>query len=122
MVNSVLQPTLGLRWLLCYEESDRDLCHLQKAAPCEWFAPGKRIAVDRCPTRWGEVTWATEATTTGWIVTVTVGPSFAADLLVHLHPPDRRALRHSSAGILQGNAVLLKPEQLREQRVELRVD
>ncbi len=27
VVNSVLQPTLGLRWLLCYEESNRDICH-----------------------------------------------------------------------------------------------
>ncbi len=48
VVNSVLQPTLGLRWLLCYEESDVDVCHLQKAAPKHWFKAGEVIAVDRC--------------------------------------------------------------------------
>ncbi len=124
VVNSVLQPTLGLRWLLCYEESDQELCHLQKAAPCEWFAPGKRIAVQRCPTRWGAISWVTVPATSGggWAVTVDVDATFAADVLVHVHAPDRRTLRQTSAGTLQGNAVLL-PRTLLQQagRVQLNV-
>lgn len=109
VINSVLQPTLGLRWLLCYEESDKSLCHLQKAAPCEWFAAGKRIAVQRCPTRWGAVSWSTVAKSdgSGWQVTVRLEQALDADLLVHVHPPDRRALRSSTAGTVQGQAVLL---------------
>ncbi len=59
VINSTLQPALGLRWLLCYEENHRDLCHLQKAAPKHWFVAGQRIAVKRCPTRFGEIGWAT---------------------------------------------------------------
>ena len=51
VVNSALQPALGLRWLLCYEESDHDVCHLQKAAPKHWFGRGNTIAVSACPTR-----------------------------------------------------------------------
>lgn len=114
VVNSVLQPTLGLRWLLCYEESDRDLCHLQKAAPCEWFAPGKRIAVDRCPTRWGLITWSTvaDAAGGGWTVTLQPEARLQVDLLFHIHPPDRRALRTASVGTLEGNAVRIGQAQL----------
>src|SRR6185437_10417684 len=61
VVNSVLQPTLGLRWLLCYEEWDNDVCHLQKAAPKHWFANGEEISVANCPTRFGSLSWSTRA-------------------------------------------------------------
>ncbi len=40
VVNSVLQPTLGLRWG-CFEENNRDLCHLQKAAPSNMVRGGR---------------------------------------------------------------------------------
>ncbi len=49
VINSTLQPALGLRWLLCYEENDRDICHLQKAAPKHWFGKGERISVRQVP-------------------------------------------------------------------------
>lgn len=122
VVNSVLQPTLALRWLLCYEESDQARCHLQKAAPCEWFREGERIAVRRCPTRFGEIGWATESQKAQWTVRLTLPENFAGDLLVHVHPPDRRALTHSSSGRLEGSAVLLKQADLAGKRaLELRV-
>ncbi|HUI42109.1 MAG TPA: hypothetical protein VL523_09080, partial [Terriglobia bacterium] len=72
VVNSVLQPSLALRWLLCYEEHDRPVVHLQKAAPKHWFEPGETIRVERCPTRFGEVSWTTEsrAAADGWQVEV----------------------------------------------------
>jgi hypothetical protein len=55
VVNSALQPTLGLRWLLCYEENHRDVCNLQKAAPKHWFAKGERIARTEVPDAlWGD--------------------------------------------------------------------
>ena len=108
VVNSTLQPTMGLRWLLCYEESDQSLCHLQKAAPRHWFAQGERIAVRQCPTRWGQVSWSTEATAgRRWHVTVEVAEGFAADLAVHIHPPDGSPLRMTTAGMIQRNSVLL---------------
>lgn len=46
---SILQPTLGLRWLLCYEEADAEICHLQKAAPKYWFKAGERIISGALP-------------------------------------------------------------------------
>ena len=93
VVNSVLQPSLGLRWLLCYEESDHDICHLQKAAPKHWFAAGRQIRVEKCPTRFGALSWSTKAVSEGeWQVTLTPAAGFAADLYIHIHSPDGSAL------------------------------
>jgi hypothetical protein len=117
VVNSTLQPTLGLRWLLCYEENDQPLCHLQKAAPRHWFAQGERIAVRQCPTRWGQVSWSTEAQVgRRWHVTVEVAEGFAADLAVHIHPPDGASLRTTTAGTVQQNRVLLPKSVLAQSR------
>ena len=112
VVNSVLQPTLGLRWLLCYEESDQPLVHLQKAAPCEWFAPGERIHVGRCPTRFGEISWTTESYAHAWTVTLRVPAHFAADLLIHVHPVSRAPLTRTSLGSIEGSAVRLSAREL----------
>ncbi len=108
VINSTLQSTLGLRWLLCYEESDQALCQLQKGAPKHWFAKGERIAVRQCPTRFGQVSWATEARgDRQWHVTVEVAEDFSADIAVHIHAPDGAALKNTTAGTLQQDHVLL---------------
>ncbi len=110
VVNSTLQPTLGLRWLLCYEESDQPRCHLQKAAPRHWFAAGERIRVRQCPTRWGAVSWSTEATAGhAWKVSVEVPAGFAAELVVYIRPADGSPLRSSSAGALAQDRIVLAP-------------
>ncbi len=123
VINSTLQPTMGLRWLLCYEESDRPVCHLQKAAPKHWFAPGERIAVRTCPTRFGAVSWTTEAQTgRGWKLSIEVGENFSADLHVHIHTPDGAPLRTASAGTVQGDTVVLSKGLLGAgKRIELTV-
>jgi hypothetical protein len=112
VVNSVLQPTLGLRWLLCYEESDRDVCHLQKAAPKHWFVSGQRIHVAKCPTRFGVVSWRTTAVSnTEWEITVAT-QGFTGDLAVHIHPPDGSSLKNTSLGKLERNKVIISREAL----------
>ena len=124
VVNSALQPTLGLRWLLCYEESDRPLCHLQKAAPRHWFAAGQRIRVERCPTRWGAISWTTETMgDRSWRVTVNAAHGFsAASVAVHIHPPDGSPLRSSTAGRVATDRVILDPAVFaRETRVQFTV-
>jgi hypothetical protein len=109
VVNSVLQPALGLRWLLCYEESSRDVCHLQKAAPKHWFAAGQQIRVEDCPTRFGHLTWSTRAAgDREWEVKLAFPASFEGDLVVHIHPPDRRPLRSASAGAVEGTRVIVR--------------
>jgi hypothetical protein len=116
VVNSALQPALGLRWLLCYEESDLPLCHLQKGAPKHWFAQGERIRVRGCPTRWGLVSWSTEATGHhAWRVEVQAPAGFAATLAIHIHPSDGRALQTSSAGTVAKDRVSLTPAILSRQ-------
>ncbi|HTJ29868.1 MAG TPA: hypothetical protein VL346_05185 [Acidobacteriaceae bacterium] len=113
VINSTLQPTMGLRWLLCYEESDQELCHLQKAAPKEWFAEGKRITVQRCPTRFGHIGWSTEALGgRRWKVVIDTVGAFQGDVKIHLHPEDGRPITHASMGAVEEGAVLLKREAL----------
>ncbi len=117
VVNSVLQPALGLRWLLCYEESDRDVCHLQKAAPKHWFAAGQRIRVEKCPTRFGHLSWTTTATSDReWRIEVSFPDEFQADLMIHVHPADGRTLVSSSAGIARGDRIILNRAALKGQR------
>jgi hypothetical protein len=109
VVNSTLQPTLGLRWLLCYEESDRDICHLQKAAPKHWFKQGETIAVRNCPTRFGALTWRTDAVSDRrWKVVLDVPGGYPADIYLHIHPSDGSALRKTSIGTLEANKVVLQ--------------
>ena len=117
VVNSTLQPALGLRWMLCYEESDQSRCHLQKAAPRHWFANGERIRVRQCPSRWGAVSWSTEATGDHvWKVAVEVPLGFAAELVVYIRPADGSALRSSSAGTVGKDRVVLAPTLFATQR------
>ncbi|MGC2404015.1 MAG: hypothetical protein WA510_29745 [Acidobacteriaceae bacterium] len=108
VVNSALQPTLGLRWLLCYEEWDNDVCHLQKAAPKHWFASGETISVSKCPTRFGLVSWSTQSfSNRQWKVTVDVATGFSGDLIIHIHPNDGKPISRSSVGAFDAGFVTL---------------
>ncbi|MGH9543191.1 MAG: hypothetical protein ACRD2H_15080 [Terriglobales bacterium] len=118
VVNSTLQPALGLRWLLCYEEHDRHgqpgRVHLQKAAPKHWFAAGEVIAVRNCPTRRGPISWRTEAIAAPggrphWRVALDFAVPASATIVLHLHPPDGQPLRHASAGELRADRVIIAP-------------
>ncbi len=122
VINSVLQPTLGLRWLLCYEESDAEVCHLQKASPKHWFGMGQHIEVQRCPTRFGLVSWSTRSSGDGWSVNIETPRGFSGDLMVHIHPPTGRSLASASTGTLKGNAVLLSRNLFAgKQKIELSI-
>jgi hypothetical protein len=113
VVNSELQPTMALRWLLCYEENDRDVVHLQKAAPKHWFGAGQRIVVDNCPTRFGAIGWTCEAdndhSAKGWTVKLALSQTqkSTAQIVIHIHPPDGRSLRTASTGEISGNSVVI---------------
>lgn len=118
VVNSVLQPTMGLRWLLCYEESDGAVCHLQKAAPKHWFSSGQRIRVDECPTRFGAISWETiAASNSEWRVSIKVAEAFAAELRIHVHAPDDRPVASTTVGRISGNVILIKPAEIKPGQV-----
>lgn len=117
VVNSELQPTLGLRWLLCYEESDADVCHLQKAAPKHWFKARERIAVERCPTRFGTIGWQTNSLPgREWQVALTLPPNFACELNIHIHPDDGQPITTTSVGVVKNGHVSLPKEALSGRR------
>ena len=115
VINSSLQPTLALRWLLCYEEGDHDTVHLQKAAPKSWFAQREKIVVRNCPTRSGQLTWSTESLPgqSGWLINVELTQAaksaFNTEIIVHIHPTDNRRLKASSVGRIVDNSVVIAP-------------
>jgi hypothetical protein len=107
---------MGLRWLLCYEENHANVCHLQKAAPKHWFAAGQKIRVGQCPTRFGRLSWTTEAKSDHqWQVTLDLETPFTADLVIHIHPPNNQPLRHSTQGTIQNQSIHLTQQQLQNQ-------
>ena len=116
VINSTLQPAMALRWLLCWEAHDRPgvvpAVHLQKAAPKHWFAPGARIAVERCPTRFGELSWTCEPAGSRWRATLDLPERWPADLLIHVHRPDGRPLTRASAGTVERGAAVRLPRAL----------
>jgi hypothetical protein len=122
-VNSVLQPTLGLRWLLCYEENDSDVCHVQKAAPKHWFKSGERIAVERCPTRFGTFSWQTDSLPSRqWRVQLTLPDSFNCTLKIYIRPADGKPITATSLGRLEDDHVSLTSDILSGQRsIEIKV-
>lgn len=116
VINSTLQPTLGLRWLLCYEEWNKDVCHLQKAAPRHWFAMGETISVRKCPTRFGIVSWSTCAVADNqWKITLDVSTGFSGDLVIHIHPNSKELIETASAGKIAGNSIVLTREMFTTQ-------
>ena len=117
VINSVLQPALGLRWLLCYEESDAQVCHLQKAAPSHWFKAGEKIIVERCPTRFGTLGWQTESVSNHqWHVTVRLPEKFEGVLKIHIHPIDGKPITTTSIGTIDRSCVILSANDLSNQR------
>jgi hypothetical protein len=121
VVNSELQPALGLRWLLCYEEHDRAVVHLLKAAPRHWFDSGEKIRMENCPTRFGAIGCTMEAKDGSrgllmWQFDLHFPAGvFAADLILHVHPPDGRSLQSTTAGELRARSVLLPAALLAKQ-------
>ena len=121
-VNFVLQPSLGLRWLLCYEESDAEVCHLQKAAPKNWFKEGEKIIVERCPTRFGTIGWQTNSLPgRQWLLKLTIPADFKATLKIHMHPDDGKPIRTASMGIVEQEYVSLSSTLLSGKR-SLRIE
>jgi hypothetical protein len=126
VINSELQPALGLRWLLCYEEHDRAVVHLQKAAPKHWFAAGEKIRVENCPTRFGHITWTTESlsgpgNSARWRCRLKFEKPFEADLILHIHPPGGQPLKSATPGNVQSARVVLKAATIAG-KTELTID
>jgi hypothetical protein len=90
--------------------------HLQKAAPKHWFGNGERIHVAGCPTRFGVIGWTTTASGSGWQVQLELPENFAAEVAVHIHTPDGRALKSASVGTVQQDRIVLAKSDLAGKR------
>jgi len=67
------QQTIPLlvRWMLVFEDNDKDRLHFGRAIPRDWVATGKPIAIENAPTRYGHVSYKLE--TRGDELVATVG-------------------------------------------------
>src|SRR5262249_3260326 len=56
------QQTIPLlvRWMLVLEDSDEDRLYLAKGIPRQWLLSGKKIGIERAPTRWGRISFGLE--------------------------------------------------------------
>jgi hypothetical protein len=89
------------------------MSNLQKAAPKHWFASGKTISISRCPTRFGSVSWKTEALSSRrWKTTVDIPNGFRGDLVLHIHPEDQKPIVHASIGTVAEQSVTLSKDIL----------
>ena len=109
-----------------YEEHDRNVVHIQKAAPQHWFSLGELIRVRNCPTRYGPISWATQALTSSegvvrWKVEATFEKPFEADLYIHIHPPDRTPLRSATMGEVHSNYIVV-PSMLLAGKTRIEID
>ena len=99
VVNSMLQPSLGLRWLLCYEDKQsRSLPFAKgrsKALVCKWRAHRRQALPDTL----GGIAWSTESSANQWRVQVEFQRDFEGDLAIHIHRPDGKPLTSSSVGL-----------------------
>lgn len=47
-----------VKWMLVFEEPDREVLHVGRAIPRAWVGSGKEIRIEQAPTRWGRVTYS----------------------------------------------------------------
>ena len=92
--------------------SNKDIVHLQKAAPKHWFEAGEKIRVKNCPTRFGPLSWTTESAARKgsrpkWRVTIQWTSDLGETLVVYIHPPDRGPLESASSGELHPDRIVL---------------
>jgi len=106
-VPAQLTVPMLLRWLLVWEDPRSDTLWLCKGAPQHWFAPGRRIAVDAAPTRWGSAGFALE-TGADWVIrgTASLPDGPGATLRLRL-PAGRRLTGATGASVLDSQTVRL---------------
>lgn len=96
-VPAQLTIPLLVRWMLAFEDSDRDVLHLGRALPRDWLGGEHPIGLDDAPTRWGRVSLAIQP---GETITARVafeGVRGPAETRLRLRLPQGRRLRSARA-------------------------
>jgi len=95
-VPAQLTVPLLLRWMLVFEERDRDCLWLCKAAPRRWFAAGQHFSVTAAPTRWGRLSFSVETHTNQVTVHLVPPPKPVETVYLRIRPPSRMSLRKAT--------------------------
>jgi hypothetical protein len=72
------QQTIPLlvRWMLVFEDADKDELHCGRAIPRDWVATGRPIAIEKAPTRYGLVSYRLESRDSSMLAaTVSLAPN-----------------------------------------------
>ena len=66
------QQTIPLlvRWMLVFEDSDEDRLYFGRGIPRKWLTPGKQLAIEGAPTRWGRVDYKLVSSETQLVATI----------------------------------------------------
>jgi len=92
---STLTTPRMTKYMLVFEERDKDVLWLNRASPRRWLEDGKKIAVRNAPTRWGKISYCIESHTGKNHISAEIdfaGPS-SKSLLIKLrlrHPNGRK--------------------------------
>jgi hypothetical protein len=87
-VPSQLIVPLAVRWMLVFEERDREILHLNRAAPSYWLRrDGAETGIKNAPTRWGKVSYQLKRNaSTKFIINVETDFKIAPPKIIfHLH-------------------------------------
>jgi hypothetical protein len=60
---STLATPRMTKYMLVFEERDKDILWLNRASPRRWLEDGKKIVVRNAPTRWGKISYCVESHT-----------------------------------------------------------
>ena len=94
------QQTIPLlvRWMLVLEDSDQDRLYLAKGIPRQWLASGKKVGIEKAPTRWGRVSFLLQAKLEANRVTGHVeffGPKLPKEVHLKLRLPEESTVQNA---------------------------
>jgi hypothetical protein len=95
------QQTIPLlvRWMLVLEDSDEDRLYFGRAIPRAWIQPGKPIAIEQAPTRWGRVDYKLVTSNEQLVATIVLSADgqAPAEIQVSFRVPEGRTLANITA-------------------------
>jgi hypothetical protein len=95
------QQTIPLlvRWMLVFEDSDEDRLYFGRAIPRKWLAPGKQLAIEGAPTRWGRVDYKLVSSESQLVATIALPAQGTApkELRVSFRAPEERTIASIAA-------------------------
>lgn len=124
------QQTIPLlvRWMLMLEDSDEDRLYLAKGIPRQWLGSGKKIGIEKAPTRWGRVSFLLQAKLEAKRVTGHVeffGTKLPKEVHLKLRLPEESTLQNAQVngekreiGGSRGNTIVIETKTERRFEVD----